>query len=288
MKEKLLKFISPIKEPLREFINKVRSDSLDSISAQISFFIVIALIPFVMIVLSIFQVVNINGISLLNAVIELLPKAVGNFVLGLFPENLELFTSISIAAVACLWSSSIAMRAFLKGINRVFGSTYRKGFIWIRLISVLYTVIFAVVLVFSAVVLIFGNTLYHELHKFIPWHFVPLLIDFKSLLIFILLTVFFTLSYYFIPFKVKYSFKNCLAGASVASAGWVLFSFFFSLFVENNARYSAVYGSLATLVIFMFWLYFCMYILFLGGEITVFLEKNINQNHKKVKKNVTK
>ena len=49
MKEKFLKLISPIKEPLWEFIKKVRSDSLDSISAQIAFFIVIAFIPFVMI-----------------------------------------------------------------------------------------------------------------------------------------------------------------------------------------------------------------------------------------------
>ena len=288
IKEKFLKLISPIKEPLWEFIKKVRSDSLDSISAQIAFFIVIAFIPFVMIVLSIFQIININGISLLNSVIKFLPKTVGDFVLGLFPENLELFTSISIAAIACLWSSSIAMRAFLKGINRVFGSTYRKGFIWMRLIALLYTVVFAVILVFSAVILIFGNTLYQELHKFIPWHFVPVLIDFKSILIFLLLTVFFTLSYYFIPFKIKYSFKNCLAGASFASAGWVLFSFFFSLFVENNARYSLVYGSLATLVIFMFWLYFCMYILFLGGEIAVSLEIHFKKNNKNIKKDVTK
>ena len=112
IKEKFLKLISPIKEPLWEFIKKVRSDSLDSISAQIAFFIVIAFIPFVMIVLSIFQIININGISLLNSVIKFLPKTVGDFVLGLFPENLELFTSISIAAIVCLWSSSIAMRAF--------------------------------------------------------------------------------------------------------------------------------------------------------------------------------
>ena len=283
MKEKLLKFIEPYKATLKEFFKKVHSDSLDSISAQIAFFIIISLIPFVMIVLSIFQVVNINGISLLNSFIKLLPNTVGNFILNLFPENTQLFSSISIAAIACLFSSSMAMRALIKGINRIFNSSYRRGYLWIRLIAVLYTIIFALVLVISAVLLIFGNTIYEEVAKFIPWHFVPMIIDFKSLWVFLLLTAFFTFSFYFIPFKVKYKLRNCFIGALISSSGWVLFSYFFSLFVENNARYSAIYGSLATLVIFMLWLYFCMYIMFLGAEIAVFLEKRPDKSKNNLK-----
>ena len=53
----------------------------------------------------------------------------------------------------------------------------------------------------------------------------------------------------------------------------MLFSYFFSLFVEEFSNFS-IYGGLATLVILMFWLFFCMYIVFLGAEVSVWLEQS--------------
>lgn len=42
-----------------------------------------------------------------------------------------------------------------------------------------------------------------------------------------------------------------------------------------------MYGSLTTIVIIMLWLYFCMYILLLGGEVNVLLEQEINEEDTK-------
>ena len=36
---------------------------------------------------------------------------------------------------------------------------------------------------------------------------------------------------------------------------------------------SLIYGGLTTLVVVMLWLYFCMYLFFIGAEINVYLEK---------------
>ena len=63
-----------------------------------------------------------------------------------------------------------------------------------------------------------------------------------------------------------------MIGGSLSALAWVLYSFFFSIFVENFGNYSSVYGSLAALVILMLWLYFCMYIMFIGGEVAVWLQ----------------
>ena len=51
----------------------------------------------------------------------------------------------------------------------------------------------------------------------------------------------------------------------------------------------SIYGSLATLVILMFWLFSCMYIMFLGAEVSMWLEtssigmdvKNLRKKRKK-------
>ena len=88
---------------------------------------------------------------------------------------------------------------------------------------------------------------------------------------YVLLLFFFWLMFIAIPRK-QVSLRNAFFGAALASAGWVLFSFFFSVFVENFANYATIYGSLAALVILMVWLYACMFILLIGGEIAMWLQ----------------
>ena len=46
-----------------------------------------------------------------------------------------------------------------------------------------------------------------------------------------------------------------MPGALAAAVGWYLFSFGFSIYVQYGNAYS-MYGSLTTLILFMFWLYF--------------------------------
>ena len=53
----------------------------------------------------------------------------------------------------------------------------------------------------------------------------------------------------------------------------MIFSKVFSLFMSHGSIYSTYYGSLATIVIFMLWMYGCFYILLIGGYINVVCAK---------------
>ena len=68
----------------------------------------------------------------------------------------------------------------------------------------------------------------------------------------------------------KASFKSQLPGAILSAVSWYVFSFGLSIYVEYFNGFST-YGSLATIVLVMLWLYFCMYILLLGGEVNMIL-----------------
>ena len=118
--------------------------------------------------------------------------------------------------------------------------------------------------------MVFGTTIYHFLLERSSTFIATILIKFKSLAGFIMLFLFFTLLYSGVP-RRRVKFLHNLAGAAFSAAGWVLFSYFFSIFVENFSDFS-IYGSLATLVILMFWLFSCMYIMFLGAEVSMWLE----------------
>ena len=261
-----------VRKHFRWFTKKLRSDSVDSYSAQVSFFIIISFIPFLMLVISLLQTVNINGISLLTSILDLLPKSISEFLKTIFDQNLNGLTIVSISAVACIWSSSMAMLALIKGLNSVFDVAETRNIIWLRAVSILYTIAFVVIIIFTAVLLVFGNTIYKlflfNLHPIFSY----LLDDFKFIAVFIILALFFTFSFKIIPIKSKIKLRFCMIGGSLSALAWVLYSFFFSIFVENFGNYSSVYGSLAALVILMLWLYFCMYIMFIGGEVAVWLQ----------------
>lgn len=62
-------------------------------------------------------------------------------------------------------------------------------------------------------------------------------------------------------------------GALAASITLVGVSIVFSWFIGMSVKYPLVYGSLASMMILLLWLYFCGNILFLGGIVNLELEK---------------
>jgi membrane protein len=69
--------------------------------------------------------------------------------------------------------------------------------------------------------------------------------------------------------KLRYE----LPGAVFSTIVWMVYSWAFSFYISNYANYSVTYGSLATIVIFILWLYVTMNIVFIGAEINVVLRK---------------
>ena len=60
-------------------------------------------------------------------------------------------------------------------------------------------------------------------------------------------------------------------GAAFSAVGWMILSWIFSVYLDIFKGFSSMYGSLTTIVLIMLWLYFCMYILLLGGEVNMIL-----------------
>ena len=76
----------------------------------------------------------------------------------------------------------------------------------------------------------------------------------------------------------KIHFMTALQATCFTSLFWELAKQFFGWYVVNIGRFSLVYGSLSTLIIFVLWVYYSSAILILGGEIALLLEKEGNRN----------
>ena len=62
-------------------------------------------------------------------------------------------------------------------------------------------------------------------------------------------------------------------GAVLSAAGWMVFSYAFSMYIDKFSGFSNMYGSLTTLILIMLWLYFGMYITLIGAEFNQLLAK---------------
>jgi membrane protein len=126
------------------------------------------------------------------------------------------------------------------------------------------------------VLFVFGNRLYLWVEVKFPVfkNLALLIISLRTIIGLITLMVFFLVIYVAIPNR-KTKVMNELPGALICAAGWMGFSYAFSFYIDHSSNYATMYGSLTTIVILMLWLYFCMYILFIGAEINLLFENKV-------------
>ena len=88
----------------------------------------------------------------------------------------------------------------------------------------------------------------------------------------------FTFCMFFLIYKIipnkRLHFKSALKAALVTGLLWELTKHLFTWYVFHIARYTVVYGSLNTLVLFVLWVYYSSMIVVVGGEFAYFLEED--------------
>jgi membrane protein len=255
---------------------KIRDDFISAFSAQAAFFTIISFFPFVMLLLSIVPYFNIGESDMLEFFTEIFPTAVSSMIVSIIIDINDIATSttlISVTAITTLWSAGKGFLAIMKGLNSVYEIKETRNGIYLRIMSTIYTLIFAIMLIATMVLFVFGNQLYLWIEqKFAVLKDMALvIISLRTIVGLVTLLVFFLIIYVVIPNR-KTKIMNELPGAMVCSAGWMGFSYAFSYYIDNFANYSSMYGSLTAVVLFMLWMYFCMYILFIGAEVNLIFE----------------
>lgn len=255
---------------IRAFLHKIRDDYVSAFSAQAAFYVLISFFPFIMFLLTLLQYLPITEQTVLSLLIKIFPTSVSPLVVNIVTEVFDKAsgTVISITAISALWSSSKGILSIIKGLNAVYGIRESRGYIKVRFLATVYTLVFAIMILVSLIILVFGNQLYLWIETKIPLlaNLALIIISIRTFVGLLILTIFFLLIYTKIPNRKTVFYKE-LPGAIVSAAGWMGFSYLYSYYIDNMGNYAYMYGSLTAIVLFMLWFYFCMYILFIGGEI---------------------
>lgn len=263
---------------------KVGKDNVSVFSAQAAFFIILAFFPFIMFLLTLVQYLPIRESVMLRTFTDIMPKAINPYIVLIVSEVYDHATTTitSVTAITALWSASKGFLGLVRGLNSVYGISETRNYIKLRLMSAFYTLGFTILLIITLLILVFGRPIYVWVEN---WHpelinIALVIISFRTAVAMLLLTSYFVLIFLVIPNR-KTRLLAELPGALIAAAGWLIFSFGFSFYIDHMGGFSSTYGSLTAIILLMLWFYFCMYILFIGAEFNVYLAE-------KKKKAITK
>ncbi len=262
-------------EIIYSFIRKIRYDHVSSFAGHAALFILMSFFPMTMFFVSVFQYLPFNSGVVSSYIMTVMPGGLRPLLIQILQEAYTESTTVmvqSVTMLVMLFCASKGVYAVLLGMNAVYGIRETRNIVVIYLLAIVYVIAFFAMIGLMMLLIVLGNNLFNGL-----MHFIPGLIMFqnffkygKYLCMLVLLMIFFLVLYMTVPnrrSKLRYE----LLGAVFSAVAWLGFSWAFSFYIGHYANYSVTYGSLATIVIFILWLYGTMNIVFIGAELNVVL-----------------
>lgn len=258
------------------FVRKVKFDHVSSFAGHAALFLLMSIFPMAMFCISIFSYLPIDIGRLTQYLLTIIPEGSLPLVNQILAEAYAGSTTImtSFTMLVMLFCASKGVYAVIIGMNAVYGIRETRGTMLLYALAAAYVVIFFAAIGLMMILIVLGNNIFNWLLQFVPGMiaFDRLFRYGKYLCMLVFLLVFFLLVYMNVPdrrSKIRYEFF----GALFSTVAWLAYPWAFSYYISNFANYSVTYGSLATVVIFILWLYGTMNIVFVGAEINVVLRK---------------
>ena len=243
-------------------------------SANASYFLILAAFPTVMLLLNLLSYTSFTSNTLLDLLSGVIPHAimpaVSRIVTGMYASSSS--TLVSVSALTALWAASRGIYGMITGLNRIYAVRENRGYVFTRLLSVVYTFLFLLVLLLTLALHVFGQTILNLIPEtnIVFLQFLLDVIPFRFLILLVLQTAVFTAMFMFLPNRRNH-FWASFPGAVLAALGWQVYSWAFSLYMSHFSRYDTIYGSLSVVALTMLWLYVCMEIVFYGGALNKYL-----------------
>lgn len=254
-------------------------------ASSIAFYFFTSMIPLLVIVLQLLPLVGLSQVELLAFIDRLIPETAHGFAATIVSEAYKSARgALPLSALALIWSASRGTMALRQGLNSVYGEKETRPYPVLCLIAIGYTAAMAVL--FSLMLfLMFAGPASHYLMQQMPELFRnPVTIELRQkILLQISIILIFALVYTTVPAGSR-SFVRQLPGAFLVSVLWNIFSRLFSIYVQKYNAYTLLYGSLGTIVMFLFWLYCCFFILLTGAFFNCFCAERWDRAVRAVRK----
>ena len=184
--------------------------------------------------------------------------------------------AMMVAGLAVLvTSASAASRSIQTTIGRMQGGVKFKAFMYFAF-SILFSLVFLAAIYFAMLVMLTGRQFITTVNKLLP--FIDISHSWNWMRFLVMGGIFFVLVWG----VYETAKRNCdeystFPGKVVTTVALVAESLLFSVFIGRSAKYPLVYGSLASLILLMLWLYSCCLIIYVGAAVNIALRDTRQQ-----------
>ena len=259
---------------LMRVLKKSSADHVGAYSAQIAFYILMTVFPMVILFLQLIRVAPISQESILYAIDSVFPDYLLTTLHGLLQEVYSASTGlVPITVVTMLWTTSKVMHAMVQCLDAICTKEGARNWVVVRLWSMTCTG-----LAFAVAVFVAGSTIaWRPLKIFLIRHRPGGIslstfsgtIDLAYTMLIGVIAI--AVLYKILP-RRNLNFFAQVPGAIFSVFAIMMLSNILSVYVGRFNGFSA-YGSLTTLTLVMFWLFFSCYILMLGAVINEVLQE---------------
>lgn len=272
MKKKLTNWLEQFckKHPAAAFVRDVVAVFLDRrvsrSAAELAYYLLLSIFPMIIMVVGVVSLLPLEPEDVLGFVENIVPEQSVDIVSDyityvLRNQGMGLF-------VAGLLSTMTAASAAFRGLVCISGEIYgRKAFrgVWGMVFSFLFSLLLIVMIYVSMVAVLTGSWFVSLIRVYLPLSGLPTYWPALRLTVLFSVSLLFLMGLYRVTAPGGTQHPPVLVGAIFTAVVLTLFSSAFSALISLSSRYSVVYGSLASIIVLMLWLYICGNIVVLGN-----------------------
>jgi membrane protein len=260
--------------------SEVQKDNVFGRAAELSYYFLLALFPFLIFLTSIIGIVLGSGTGTRHALFQYLARIMPPSAFQLIDNTMyEVSESsgggkISFGILAALWAASNGLGAITESLNTAYDLKETRPWWKQRLTSIGLTVALSILIIGALILVVAGGHIAEWLAahyglgpvfptgwKIIQWPVVLACMTFA-----------FALIYYLAPDFREQAWQWLTPGAVIGVVLWLLVSLGFRVYLHYFNSYNATYGSLGAVIILMLWLYFTGAAVLIGGEVNSEIE----------------
>lgn len=245
-------------------------------SAALSYYFTMTVFPLIICLYTLLGSNYAKAVEALDFVASLLTPEVLSVVNDFMNYVSSSYSPAMLAAgiAVLITSSSAAVRSIQATIGEMQGGQRFQGFADF-IFSIVFSLIFLASMYFAVLVILTGREILGIINSFLP--FVDISNSWDWLRFIFLAGILFVISWgiYGVS-KRKIDRYHTFPGALIAMIGIVGMSYIFSVFIGESAKYPLVYGSLASVILLMFWLFMSCQIIYIGAAFNITL-RNIRE-----------
>ena len=250
----------------RYYVHDVARDS-----AALTYYLLFAIFPLLIFVSTLLGVLELDIASITAVLAPILPSDVVN-IIRTYLEYVAANQSRQLLWFSLVFSIWFPMRStgcLMHSLRKAFGRSAPENILLGQLRTLLFTIWMIFVIGLTLALVVVGRRALYFLSGFLPLS--ETFISVWGYLRFIILGLVMAISLgilYQLALGQRRPLREVLPGVGSSLAAWLLLSMAFSYYVENVARYAQLYGSIATIVVVLLWLYMSGQILILGAELS--------------------